>query len=421
MALVEYVVDKAIGTGSYGTVYKVIKKDTQTVYAMKKLSLTKAVQYEKVNIINELRILATHKCPFIVRFKTAFVEGPYLHLVTEFAESGDLGKLIALRAKSSDRFLETTIWHYLLQISLALSYLHKLKIIHRDLKPANVFIDADDNVKLGDFGVVKMMRTFMLFGQTQIGTPLYMSPEIYKRERYDTKADMWALGCILYECMTLKPAFHANNMSELKRNIYEARIGAVVENYTVSLKNLLTKLINIYPRQRPTIAALLAMPVVREQLTKRRLECAYIDDVEPAFHVNCVVPKQVDGWHAVVQLFINLNSTIVLNDEERGNMDIIQNARKSIDDNMNKRTTAILNMNVRINKLGKDILDARKFISECEDAIRRLMDQKLKMEQEMGYEGARPRPPAYSRLQDPSPRVNHRDIRPMQPKALRLR
>ena len=87
---------------------------------------------------------------------------------------------------------------------------------NRDIKPANIFIDKYDNVKLGDFGVIKLMKSFMMYGQTQIGTPLYMCPELYKRERYDTKVDNWALGCILYEMMLLKPAFIAKNIYDLK-------------------------------------------------------------------------------------------------------------------------------------------------------------------------------------------------------------
>jgi hypothetical protein len=83
---------------------------------------------------------------------------------------------------------------------------------------------------------------------------------------------------------------------------------------------LSAKFINVYPRQRPTIAALLTIPVVQNQLKRRHLDHACIDDVEPAFHINCVAPKQLDGWNNIVQLFINLNATVVLDADEQSNM-----------------------------------------------------------------------------------------------------
>lgn len=141
---------------------------------MKRLNVTNISHYDKINIVNELRILATHKCPFIVRFKSAIFDNGHIHIITEFASKDDLAGLIKKHKATNTRFSETNIWSYFLQTCIALSYLHNLKIIHRDLKPANIFIDGDDNVKLGDFGIIKIMRSYMMYGQTQVGTPLYI-------------------------------------------------------------------------------------------------------------------------------------------------------------------------------------------------------------------------------------------------------
>ena len=66
----------------------------------------------------------------------------------------------------------------------------------------------------------KIMQAFMPCGSTQIGTLLYMGPEIFKIDRYDMKIDIWALGCVLFEMLCLKPALGGNNIREFKNNIF---------------------------------------------------------------------------------------------------------------------------------------------------------------------------------------------------------
>ena len=98
-----YNFEKQIGRGSYGTVYKVTSQKNQRVYAIKKISLTQASHYEKLSIINELRLLATHNCAFIVKFKEAFIENGCIFLVTEYATNGDLSLLIKKNASNKTK------------------------------------------------------------------------------------------------------------------------------------------------------------------------------------------------------------------------------------------------------------------------------------------------------------------------------
>ena len=85
----QYNLEKLVGIGSYGNVYKVRDKTTCKVYAMKKVNIVNVSHYEKLNIVNELKILASHKCPFIVKFKNAFVDTSFIYFVTEFAGNGE--------------------------------------------------------------------------------------------------------------------------------------------------------------------------------------------------------------------------------------------------------------------------------------------------------------------------------------------
>lgn len=81
------------------------------------------------------------------------------------------------------------------------------KILHRDLKPANIFFDSEGNVKLGDFGLSRVLGENSIFAMTNVGTPYYMSPEQISEVKYNEKCDIWSAGCMLYEMAALKPPF----------------------------------------------------------------------------------------------------------------------------------------------------------------------------------------------------------------------
>jgi len=90
---------------------------------------------------------------------------------------------------------------------LGLKYVHERKVLHRDIKPANVFKTKSGIIKFGDFGVSKLLSSTMAKASTEIGTPLYLSPEIVNGQKYDAATDIWSLGVTLYELCTLKRPF----------------------------------------------------------------------------------------------------------------------------------------------------------------------------------------------------------------------
>ena len=102
--------------------------------------------------------------------------------------------------------------HWFVQICIALEYVHKRKVLHRDLKTQNVFLTANNTVKLGDFGISKVLENTGDHAVTVQGTPYYMSPEVCESKPYTYASDVWALGCILYELCTLKHAFMSENL-----------------------------------------------------------------------------------------------------------------------------------------------------------------------------------------------------------------
>jgi NIMA (never in mitosis gene a)-related kinase len=103
---------------------------------------------------------------------------------------------------------EDDILNFFVQICLALKHIHDRKILHRDIKPDNIFLMASKIIKLGDFGVAKVLSNTLACAETQTGTPYYTSPEICLGKRYNHKTDVWSLGCVLFEMVTMTHAFH---------------------------------------------------------------------------------------------------------------------------------------------------------------------------------------------------------------------
>jgi serine/threonine protein kinase len=111
--------------------------------------------------------------PFIVRYENSFIDERTLNIVMEYCDSGDLAYFLKQQNK---KFLkEEKIWRFFLQICMGLEHIHKNKILHRDIKTLNIFLHKNEQVKIGDLGVAKMLAGND-FAQTMVGTPFYLSP-----------------------------------------------------------------------------------------------------------------------------------------------------------------------------------------------------------------------------------------------------
>ena len=128
--------------------------------------------------------------------------------MTEFCHGGTLFEVLHEKKKTIKNISFKQRWKMALDIAKGMHFMHSLKppLMHRDLKSANVFLNSDDTVKLGDMNVSKVATKEGL-NFTQTGTPYYASPEVWRDEPYDIKSDIWSLGCVLYEMITLKPPF----------------------------------------------------------------------------------------------------------------------------------------------------------------------------------------------------------------------
>ena len=149
---------------------------------------------------------------------------------------------------------------------MALQYVHGKKVIHRDIKTQNVFITGGRTVKVGDFGISKVLEETNQHAMTVVGTPYYMAPESCQSEPYTSKSDVWALGVILYELCTLKQPFSADNLLGLVFKIVQDQPDPIPSIYSSQLQALVTSMMQKNPALRPSAAEILQMPYVRERM-----------------------------------------------------------------------------------------------------------------------------------------------------------
>ena len=161
--------------------------------------------------------------PNIVAYRDSFFANnkEKLCIVMTYCDGGDLaGRLASSRGAL---FKEDQVMYWFVQILLAIHYMHGKKVLHRDIKTQNIFLLGNGRLVIGDLGISKVLDAKVAFASTQIGTPYYMSPELFKSRPYTYPSDVWALGCVLYELCTLCHAFQADNMLHLVVKIVQVR------------------------------------------------------------------------------------------------------------------------------------------------------------------------------------------------------
>jgi serine/threonine-protein kinase len=199
---------REIGTGGMGRVFEAV--DTQTgerVAAKIMFSRSEADLHALRRFQQEGDVLATLHHEHIVKVKGTFIEEHASCIIMELLEGQSLGQLMQDGQLPLDR-----IKHLVTQVAAALAYAHEQHIIHRDIKPDNVMVVGEDQVKVTDFGIARMLRPPLTLASLTstgltLGTPLYMAPEQIEGKRVDGRADVYSLGAMLYHLVTGRPPF----------------------------------------------------------------------------------------------------------------------------------------------------------------------------------------------------------------------
>jgi len=270
---------KVLGRGAFGTAYLVRRKSDSFLYVMKKLALEQLGAKEKAEALNECAVLAKlRKHPNIVSVLEHFEDEGKLCIVMEYADGGDLAQRIEYQADAKSQFAEPQVLDWFVQICLALKHAHDRLILHRDLKPQNIFLTRKNFVRLGDFGISRVLTNTQSVASTCVGTPLYLAPELCEGKEYKEKGDIWSLGAILYELCVLQPPFTANTMPALVMRICNGEPKPVEGDFCEETKALALKLLLKNPDDRPRVHEILQMPFVKSRIEQFLDPDAIIDE-----------------------------------------------------------------------------------------------------------------------------------------------
>ncbi|KAL4233987.1 Serine/threonine-protein kinase Nek11 [Mactra antiquata] len=268
-----YQVIRKLGKGNFGTAY--LCKDLRNKSAdeenalkvLKEISVGDLQPDETVDAMHEAKLLSKLDHPSIVQFHDSFIDGEYFCIVTEYCEGGDLDMSIQEYKKSNKKFDESTVLDWFVQLLLAVHYMHSRRVLHRDLKTRNIFLKKN-MVKIGDFGISRILMGTTDLASTFTGTPYYMSPEVLKHEGYNSKSDVWSIGCILYEMCTLDHAFDGKSLMAVMYKIVEGDPPDLPSKYSKELNKVLKLMLNKDPEKRPSATELIKIPLISSHIAK---------------------------------------------------------------------------------------------------------------------------------------------------------
>jgi len=266
---------KIIGRGAFGEVRVVVKKDDNSIYAMKTLEKKEMIDKNQVDHIKtERNLLSAADNPWLVRLVYSFQDNEYLYLVMEYCAGGDLMTILC----REDILTEQQTRFYISELVCAVNMVHELNFVHRDLKPDNVLIANSGHIKLSDFGLAKKFNTMddeyinqwkknrtvyhsaksilpkkrgrymrnrtLMF--STVGTPDYIASEVFSQKGYGKAVDWWSLGVILFECLVGYPPFYAEEPLQTCRKIVNHKRTLVIPSeagLSREAKDLIFKLI----------------------------------------------------------------------------------------------------------------------------------------------------------------------------------
>ncbi|KOO25476.1 protein kinase 6 [Chrysochromulina tobinii] len=269
-SLADYVIEKAIGRGHFSTVHRAVRRSDERRVALKKVQIFDMLDAKaRDRCLKEVDLLKTLKPhPCIIQYIDSFIDNSELYIVFEWAEHGDLRRLLRRANESKTSLQEVQVWRYFVQVCDGIRHMHEARIMHRDIKPANIFLASNGSVKLGDLGLGRAFSSQTYEALSKVGTPLYMSPEVLDGRGYEWKSDVWSLGCLLYELATLRSPFKAegDNLYTLFKKISVGKYEALPAHYSPALQSLVQHMIQLDPTRRLDIHATLDLPP---------LPCAY--------------------------------------------------------------------------------------------------------------------------------------------------
>lgn len=231
-----------VGRGGFGRVWKVEHKRNKCCFALKEMQKLRVVSKRSVHsVMNERKLLATLKHPFIVNMHYAFQDRENLYLVLDYLKGGDL----RFHLSRSRTFSETQTRFFAACIILSLEYLHSNNVIHRDIKPENLVIDGNGYLCVTDFGIARLWSAEN--AKDTSGTPGYMAPEVLCRQNHGYSVDYFALGVIVYEIMMGRRPYFGRDRKEIRDQVLskqaQIRLQDVPKGWSIQAADFVNQLL----------------------------------------------------------------------------------------------------------------------------------------------------------------------------------
>eukprot|EP01134_Creolimax_fragrantissima_P000644 CFRG0644T1 len=243
--------------GGFARCYEITDVATGNLFACKEIRKASVAEPRTwAKVVSEINIHKKLKHHHIVQYELFFEDEVNVYLVLELCTNKSMLELL----KTRKRLQEFEVQYYLRQMLSALKYLQGKSIIHRDLKLGNLFLSDNMKIKIGDFGLAAKVKDGER-RRTLCGTPNYIAPEILEKAGHGFEVDTWSLGVILFTLLVGYPPFESSNVRKtcklIKSNEYIIPADMNISEVSV---NLITKILNSDPEQRPTLDEMLVHP-----------------------------------------------------------------------------------------------------------------------------------------------------------------
>ncbi|ESL07923.1 serine/threonine protein kinase [Trypanosoma rangeli SC58] len=307
----EYHILEKMAAGSFGVIFKVRRVTDNAVLVMKRIALADLGVEQRREAAQEIRVMSRLHHTFIVAQRDAFLFNDSLCIVMDYYDGGDLAALITRQREKNEYLPMEQVLAWFAEINLGMHYLHDQGIVHRDLKTHNLFLNSNTGeVAVGDFGVAEFVSAaggskrgspFATplapasqhlfaqrcdselfgdcgsdngdlingpFGGAVRGTLLYMAPEVLESGVCSPSSDVWALGCILYELLSLRHPFESRDIATLMMRVMAGTRSPPPGHYPAEVVRLLDSMLSLDAAQRPSCEEILRTPVMSAPLQK---------------------------------------------------------------------------------------------------------------------------------------------------------
>lgn len=317
-----FTVTDKLGKGANGTVFLGHDPVIDRPVAIKILGAAIGVadkKQQEQHFINEARAAGRLSHPNIVTIFDASSEGGTTFIAMEFLQGQDLRELMA----GGRRFDIIEISNIICKVAEALAYAHENGVIHRDIKPANIFILPNNQPKVVDFGIARAPNRVLegekgaehtIFNNNIMGTPNYMSPEQAMGKPVNALTDVYSLGALMYEMLTLQKPFHSHDIDKLLHQIANKTPKSPSEispKIPEKLSYIVMKAMHKDPVMRYSSAAEMAVALNKFLARDKRLKRKRLQNSQESNHENAKTnEKSTMFWLSVFLFFVAIGAVI---------------------------------------------------------------------------------------------------------------